>query len=114
MTEALAEAAKRAGLKEGGYHAKYLEASSTFKWLPVGGLPFAQAEQAPVTGMVGWVTRQQKAVFADALDTARGLMAREDVQALCLECGVKGRTVKSGTPDIFNLLRSYSLSSAPR
>ena len=114
MTEALAEAAKRAGLKEGGYHAKYLEASSTFKWLPIGGLPFAQAEQAPVTGMVGWVTRQQKAVFADALDTARGLMAREDVQALCLECGVKGRTVKSGTPDIFNLLRSYSLSSAPR
>ncbi|MEH6758187.1 MAG: signal peptide peptidase SppA [Parasphingorhabdus sp.] len=114
MNEALAEAAKRAGLKKGDYHAKYLEAEAAFNWLPIGGLPFAKAEQAPVTGMVGWVARQQKAVFADALNTARGLMAREDVQALCLECGVEGRSIKTGTPDIFDLLRSYSLSSAPR
>lgn len=115
MTEALAEAAKRAGLEEGAYHAKYLEATPTFKWLPIGGLPFAKAEATPVTGMVGWVARQQKASFANALSTARGLMAREDVQALCLECGGTSQQVKTGTtPDLFDLLRSYSLSSVPR
>lgn len=114
ITEALAEAAKRAGLEEGSYHAKYLEATPTFKWLPIGGLPFAQAEAAPVTGMVGWVARQQKATFADALHTARGLMAREDVQALCLECGGTSPRLNANTPDLFDLLRSYSLSSAPR
>lgn len=115
MTEALAEAAKRANLEEGAYHAKYLEATPTFKWLPIGGLPFAKAEATPVTGMIGWVARQQKATFANALNTARGLMAREDVQALCLECGGASQQVQTGTaPDLFDLLRSYSLSSAPR
>ncbi len=115
MTEALAEAAKRAGLEEGSYYPQYLEAAPAFKWLPIGGLPFAQTEAAPVTGVVGWVARQQKAVFANALNTARGLMAREDVQALCLECGSVGQPVKAGPkPDLFDLLRSYSLSPAPR
>ncbi len=116
MTEALAEAAKRADLEEGDYHAKYLEATPTFKWLPLGGTPFGETEQAPVTGVVGWVARQQKVVLADALYTARGLMAREDVQALCLECGGLGRQPQTrGTmPNLFDLLRSYSLSPAPR
>ncbi len=115
MTEALAEAAKRAGLEEGAYHAKYLEATPSFKWLPIGGLPFANVEAEPVTGMVGWIARQQKTTFANALNTARGLMTREDVQALCLECGGAGQQVQTGTvPDLFDLLRSYSLSSAPR
>lgn len=114
MKEALAEAAKRAGLKEGAYHAKYLEATPSFNWLPISGIPFAQAESKPVTGMIGWVARQQKASFTDALNTARGLMAREDVQALCLECGGASQQLKTRTPDLFDLLRSYSLSSAPR
>lgn len=112
--DALAEAAKRAGLEEGDYHAKYLEAAPGFKWPVVGGLPFGETEQAPVTSMIGWVARQQKATFADALDTARGLMAREDVQALCLECSGLSPRLKASTPDLFDLLRSYSLSSAPR
>ncbi|MEO0441779.1 MAG: hypothetical protein AAF067_13010, partial [Pseudomonadota bacterium] len=115
MTEALAEAAKRAGLEEGSYHAKYLEATPTFKWLPLGGTPFGETEAKPVTSMVGWVARQQKATFAEALNTAHGLMAREDVQALCLECGGFGRPAQTNaTPDLFDLLRAYSLSSAPR
>ncbi|QTD54905.1 signal peptide peptidase SppA [Parasphingorhabdus cellanae] len=113
MKEALAEAAKRAGLEEGAYHAKYLEATPTFNWLPLGGTPFAQAEATPVTGMVGWIARQQKASFAEALNTARGLMAREDVQALCLECGGLRRPAQNNAvPNLFDLLKSYSLSSA--
>ncbi len=116
MTDALAEAAKRAGLEEGDYHAKYLEAAPTFKWLPLGGTPFGETEQSPVTGMVGWVARQQKLTLADALYTARGLMAREDVQALCLECGGLGiqAQTRASMPNLFDLLRSYSLSPAPR
>ena len=74
MKEALAEAAKRAGLEEGDYHAKYLEEAPVFKWLPLGGTPFGEARAKPVTGMVGWVARQQKASFAQALQTARGLI----------------------------------------
>ena len=107
MDEALAEAAKRAGLKEGKFYPKYLESAPSFKFLPTDGLPFGEAEQTPVTGMVGWAARQQKAVLADALNTARGLMMREDVQALCLECGPNGRQIKSGTPDIIALLKRY-------
>lgn len=114
MDDALAEAAKRAGLKEGEYYPKYLESTSAFQFLPLNGLPFGKAKQAPVTDMVGWIARQQKTIFAEALATARGLMAREDVQALCLECGGNWHQVKSGTPDLFMLLKSYSLSPAPR
>ncbi|MEP3225089.1 MAG: signal peptide peptidase SppA [Parasphingorhabdus sp.] len=114
MKEALAEAAKRAGLEDGEYHAQYLEAAPTFKWLPTGGLPFIQSEATPVNGMVGWVARQQKAVFADALHTAQGLLIREDVQALCLECGtIQPPSAKAGW-NWFDLLKSYSDSSAPR
>lgn len=114
MDDALAEAAKRAGLKEGEYYPKYLEATPDFQFLPMGGFPFGEAKQAPVTGMVGWVARQQKAIFSDALNTAHGLMAREDVQALCLECKGNWRPAKKGAPDLFALLKSYSLSLAPR
>lgn len=107
MDDALAKAAQLAGVKDGDFYPKYLESTPGFKLLPTDGLPFGEAKQAPVTGMVGWAAREQKAIFADALNTARGLMAREDVQALCLECGGDRRQVKSGTPDFIALLKSY-------
>jgi len=87
MDEALAEAAKRAKLGEGEYYPKYLDAPIEFSFSMLEGIPFVQQEAKPVTGIVGWVARQQKALFADALATAQGLLVREDVQALCLECG---------------------------
>lgn len=115
IEEALAEAAKRAGLAEGDYHAQYLEASPKFNWLPISGLPFVKQEVAPVTSLVGWVARQQKASFANALDTASKLMASEDMQALCLECGEASMArAKVGEINLFHLLRSYSPLPAPR
>ncbi|MEO9636309.1 MAG: signal peptide peptidase SppA [Parasphingorhabdus sp.] len=114
MTEALAEAAKRAGLAEGDYHAQYLDPQDSLGLLPFSGIPFVQKESAPITGVVGWAAQRQKAMFGDALATAQGLLAREDVQALCLECGInvqRNRLAPDGWVE--NLLR-YSLSSDPR
>ncbi len=115
IDEALTEAAKRAGLEEGDYYPKYLETPLDFGFFDLGGgIPFARSEQPPVTGVVSWFTRQQKAVLADALYTARGLMAREGVQALCLECGPADARPKQQRINWFDWLSSYSASSAPR
>lgn len=114
MPEALAEAAKRAGLKEGDYHAQYIDPQVSLSWLPFEGIPFVRQESAPVTGVIGWATQRQKAIFAQAMTTAQGLLVREDVQALCLECGTAvPRNTKASAGWIDRLL-SYSFSSAPR
>lgn len=114
MTEALAEAAKRAGLAEGDYHAQYLDPQDNLGLLPFSGIPFVQKESAPITGVVGWAAQRQKAIFGKALATAQGLLAREDVQALCLECGINVQRNRQAQDSwVENLLR-YSLSSDPR
>ena len=114
MTEALAEAAKRAGLKEGDYHAQYLDPQVSLSWLPFGGIPFVQQESAPVTGIIGWAAQRQKAIFGQAMATAQGLLVREDVQALCLECGTGAQHSSKASAKWIERLLGYSLSSAPR
>lgn len=114
MTEALAEAARRAGLEQGDYHPQYLDPETRLSWLPFDGLPFVRQENTPVTGVIGWAAQRQKAIFGEALATAQGLLVREDVQALCLECGtgvLRNRRASNGWID--QLLR-YSFSSDPR
>ncbi len=114
MDEALAEAAKRAKLEAGDYYPKYLDAPVEFSFAMLDGIPFVKQEIKPVTGIVGWIARQQKALFAHASATAQGLMTREDVQALCLECG-PSRSLRSDTKiNWFEWLKLQSLSSAPR
>nr|WP_254305774.1 signal peptide peptidase SppA [Sphingopyxis sp. BSNA05] len=114
MPEALAEAAKRAGLAEGDYHPQYLDPQPRFSCLPFEGMPFVRQQGAPVSGVIGWAAQRQKAAVGEALATAQGLLAREDVQALCLECGTGvNRTPAASARWIDRLLR-YSLSSAPR
>jgi len=114
MDEALAEAAKRAGLAEGEYYPKYLDAPVEFSFSMLDGIPFVKQNAKPVTGIVGWIARQQKALFADALATAQGLMAREDVQALCLECGPPKSLRGDATINWLDWLKLQSFSSAPR
>ncbi len=116
LDDALKEAAKRAGLEDGGYHAKYLEEPLSFGWWALDGLPFAEdRERAPVNGIFGWVAQEQQRMFFQALNSAQGLMARQDVQALCLECGsVNPVAGYRQDVDLFELLKSYSLSAAPR
>ena len=114
IEDALAEAAKRAGLAEGDYHAQYIDAETKFSWLPFDGIPFVRHESIPVNGVIGWAAQREKAVFGQAMATAQGLLAREDVQALCLECGaVEPRKTKASAGWI-NWLLGYSSSSAPR
>ncbi|MEQ8742303.1 signal peptide peptidase SppA [Parasphingorhabdus sp.] len=114
IKDALAEAAKRAGLAEGDYHPQYLDPESKFSWLPFDGIPFVRQESAPVTGVIGWATQRQKAIFGQALATAQGLLAREDVQALCLECGASVPRNNKASADWFDRLLAYSFSSVPR
>ena len=114
MTEALTEAAKRAGLAEGDYHPQYLDPQNKLPWLGFDGLPFVRQESAPITGVIGWAAQRQKAIFAQAMTTAQGLLAREDVQALCLECGSEVQRNKRASATWFERLVGYSFSSAPR
>lgn len=114
MTEALAEAAKRAGLAEGKYHPQYLDPETRFSWLPFDGIPFVRQQSAPVTGVIGWAAQRQKAIFGEALATAQGLLVREDVQALCLECGTKVNRNRNASANWVDWLFGYSFSSVPR
>ncbi len=114
MQEALAEAARRAGLADDDYHPQYLDPQSRLSWFPFGGIPFLRQESAPVTGVIGWAAQRQKALFSQALTTAQGLLAREDVQALCLECGAATHRSTELSADWIDRLLAYSFSSAPR
>ena len=114
IEDALAEAARRAGLAEGDYHPQYLDPQSRFSWIPFGGIPFIRQENHAVTGIVSWAAQRQKAIVGQALTTAQGLMAREDVQALCLECGPATRRNSSASASWIDRLLAYSFSSAPR
>jgi protease-4 len=114
MKDALAEAAKRAGLAEGDYHPQYLDPQARFSWLPFEGIPFVRQESAPVTGVIGWAAQRQKAVFGQALATAQGLLAREDVQALCLECGIATHRNTKASANWIEQLLGYSFSAVPR
>ncbi|MGB5723615.1 MAG: hypothetical protein WBM39_04300, partial [Parasphingorhabdus sp.] len=99
---------------EGDYHAQYLDPDTKLGWLPFAGIPFVQQESAPVTGVLGWAAQRQKAIFGEALATAQGLLAREDVQALCLECGAGVQRNRRASAHWIDRLLGYSLSSFPR
>ena len=114
IKDALAEAAKRAGLAEGDYHPQYLDPQSRLSWLPFEGIPFIRKEAAPVTGVIGWAAQRQQAIVSQAMTTAQGLLARQDVQALCLECGAATRRSTRASASWLDRLLAYSFSSAPR
>ena len=113
MQDALAEAAKRAGLAEGDYHPKYLDPQSRFSWLPFEGIPFVRTEKAPVTGAIGWAAQRQRAIFGQAVATAQAFLVREDVQALCLECGTDARRNTVASASWIERLLGYSFSAVP-
>ena len=64
--------------------------------------------------MIGWAAQRQKAIFGEALATAQGLLAREDVQALCLECSTGVQRNRRVSADWIDRLLGYSFSSFPR
>ena len=86
MDEALAEAAKRAGLKPDGWHAVYIEPQPSFAGALLGGLmPKRETSAAPMDIFAQAQWQQQLFVQRVAADLEM-LTRVQGVQARCLEC----------------------------
>ncbi|MBA4308412.1 MAG: signal peptide peptidase SppA [Sphingopyxis sp.] len=86
MDDALAEAAKRAGLKADGWHAVYIEPQPSFAGSLLGGLmPKRASVAAPMDIFAQAAWQQQLFVQRMAADLDM-LTAVKGVQARCLEC----------------------------
>ncbi|MBL0923882.1 MAG: signal peptide peptidase SppA [Sphingomonadaceae bacterium] len=93
MDDALAEAAKRAGLKANGWHAVYIESQPSFAGALLGGLmPKRDASVAPVDVFAQAAWQQQLFVQRVAADLEM-LTRVQGVQARCLECADFGALV---------------------
>jgi protease IV len=89
MDEALAEAAKRAGLKAGDWHPVYIEPQSSFAGqLLAGLLPTKLQSQAPmdIFARAAW---QQKVLMGQAISELQRLGSVQGAQARCIECGTE-------------------------
>ncbi len=89
MDDALAEAAKRAGLKTGDWHPFYIEPQSSFAGhLLAGLLPTRLQSQAPmdIFAHAAW---RQKALMEQAVSELQRLGSVQGAQARCIECGAE-------------------------
>ncbi len=86
MDEALAEAAKRAGLKPDGWHAVYIEPQPSFAGTLLGGLlPKRDASAAPMD-IFAQAQRQQQ-LFVERVAADLEMLTRvQGIQAKCIEC----------------------------
>ena len=99
IDEALAEAAKRAGLKAGGWHPVYIEPQSSFAGTLLGGLmPKRASVAAPMDIFAHAAWQQQLFVqrMAADLDMLTGV---KGVQARCLECADFGGSAATQQSD---------------
>ncbi len=87
MDEALAEAAKRAGLKPDGWHAVYIEPPVSFTGTLLSGL-FPKKAQAAAPMDIFAHAAWQQTLFAQRVATDLNMLTGvKGVQARCLECG---------------------------
>lgn len=87
MDEALAEAAKRAGLKPDGWHAVYIEPPVSFTGTLLSGL-FPKKAQAAAPMDIFAHAAWQQTLFAQRVATDLHMLTGvKGVQARCLECG---------------------------
>lgn len=86
MDEALAEAAKRAGLKPDGWHAVYIEPQPSFAGTLLGGLmPKHDASVAPMD--IFALSQWQQQLFVQRVAADLEMLTRvQGVQARCIEC----------------------------
>ena len=99
IDEALAEAAKRAGLKAGGWHPVYIEPQSSFAGTLLGGLmPKRASVVAPMDIFANAAWQQQLFVQRMAADLDM-LTSVKGVQARCLECADFGTGTASVKAD---------------
>lgn len=98
MDEALAEAAKRAGLKADGWHAVYIEPQPSLAGTLLGGLMPKRSVAAPmdIFAHAAWQQQLFIARMAADLDMLTGV---KGIQARCLECGDFGEMAASPKVD---------------
>jgi protease-4 len=97
MNEALAEAAKRAGLKSEDWHAVYIEPQPSFAGTLFGGLMPKRASVAAPMDIFAMAQWQQRLVLARVAADLEMLTRVQGVQAQCLECADFGTPVKAKT-----------------
>jgi protease IV len=86
MDEALAEAAKRAGLKADGWHAVYIEPQPSFAGTLLSGLMPKRASVAAPMDVFAHAAWQQQLFVARVAADLDMLTGVKGVQARCLEC----------------------------
>lgn len=87
MDEALAEAAKRAGLKPDGWHAVYIEPPVSFTGTLLSGLFPKKAQAAAPMDIFAHAAWQQALFAQQVVADLNMLTGVKGVQARCLECG---------------------------
>jgi len=92
IDEALAEAAKRAGLKADGWHPVYIEPQSSFAGALLGGLMPKRASVAAPMDLFGHAAWQQQLFVQRVIADLDMLTSVQGAQARCLECaGFEGQ-----------------------
>ena len=86
MDEALAEAAKKAGLETGGWHASYIEPQPSFAGALLGGLMPKRASVAAPMDIFAQAAWQQQLFVQRMVADLDMLTGVKGVQARCLEC----------------------------
>lgn len=107
LNDAVAEAAKRAGLKADSYHAEYLEKKPS-AWAKF----FAQIldsnkddEDKSAGDAFTRMAAERRAVFARALGDVKRIGTGAAIQARCLECdGLGGNTPRAGDARLVDLV----------
>lgn len=89
LDEAMAEAAKRAGLKAGDWHPVYIEPQSDFANSLIGSLLPKRTQYAHMD-LFAHAAWQQQAMISRAVADLRMLSKAQGAQAWCLECGAFG------------------------
>ncbi|MDZ7587964.1 MAG: signal peptide peptidase SppA [Parasphingorhabdus sp.] len=107
LDDAVAEAAKRAGLKAGEYHPRYLDRPVTFANFLFGRFGASEEEERG-SGLFGWAAAQQRLQLQSALTTAQMLLEQEGVQAWCLDCQLPSARTNSAAPSSwYGLMQHY-------
>jgi protease-4 len=87
MNDALAEAAKRAGLKPDGWHAVYIEPPTSFAGTLLQGLMPKQAQSNAPMDIFAHAAWQQSLFMQRVAADLALLTGAKGIQARCLECG---------------------------
>jgi protease-4 len=110
MHDALAEAAKRAGLKPDGWHAEYIEPPTSFAGTLISGLMPKRTQAATPMDIFAQASWQQQLLFQRISADLDMLTGVRGAQAKCLECVdfAAPATAKADTGWFAMLMKAFS------